>query len=576
MEQSPFGSRYDDEHLEDDAKDAKKAKNKKRSTLESASKAKDKKHESSEANDESVAPRGRRLDLSSLLDASKTTDKSEADTVQSEEAPSDAAAERDPEGLSEDELQLVAQQLIEDHSRQLEDELASTEPSSADEAEALSSAYYIDQLAEQVRRGEPVDDELLDAVADEVIRDLGLEAPESVDADESLIDEGAEAVPDDTDEDLSPPFDPVVPVPPPAPPMPTGPPPAPPSPPPPSPPRFGGGTPPTGPATPPPRSSASVLSPPLTPPTRAEAAGRGRRRGTDLLVGGIVGYLIGRRRGRIKTEARLLPIQKSLEKQVRDLDEKISIRERTIRVMAADKVAREGEAMRRKLAEKTEAKVRNKAEAQRQRREANHHEQSAPGQVNILDSEPQRVVQHEQAPSTSRLEKLASAIISQTEVRPAVTKEAVGRMSDTELMKLAAAIEVDGQSAKQLYEQGRLGKDDVRAVVTEQLIGQGRAERLLRERRRSAEADSGTLERLSYQSTPQPTVQLGGADSSTAGSGSDAVPAAATPAVDVSAASDALIAQHAAREHTGSNPYTYIWLVLGIIAVLFILGLLLL
>ena len=34
------------------------------------------------------------------------------------------------------------------------------------------------------------------------------------------------------------------------------------------------------------------------------------------LFGGIIGYLIGRRRGRIKTEKRLMPVQKKLKNRL--------------------------------------------------------------------------------------------------------------------------------------------------------------------------------------------------------------------------------------------------------------------
>lgn len=52
---------------------------------------------------------------------------------------------------------------------------------------------------------------------------------------------------------------------------------------------------------------------------------------SGLLVGGVVGYLIGRRRGRIKTEKRMEKVQKKLETQVRDVQERISTKEWQLR-----------------------------------------------------------------------------------------------------------------------------------------------------------------------------------------------------------------------------------------------------
>jgi hypothetical protein len=59
--------------------------------------------------------------------------------------------------------------------------------------------------------------------------------------------------------------------------------------------------------------------------------------GRGLLVGGIVGYLIGRRRGRIKTEKKLLPVQKKLEKEVKGLQSRLIDNEYALRRAVASR-----------------------------------------------------------------------------------------------------------------------------------------------------------------------------------------------------------------------------------------------
>lgn len=164
--------------------------------------------------------------------------------------------------------------------------------------------------------------------------------------------------------------------------------------------------------------------------------GRKYQRGADLLVGGMVGYLFGRRRGRINAEAKLYPIQRSLEKQVGKLYGDIEEKEATIRRLAIAKAEAE-----HKVTEIEESDKRRAFEA--------------PIRTNF---------QHLES------ERLGRIVVPPIELASEKASES-NTMSTQELLGVAANIRREGVSVREMYEQGRLDAVGLRLVVQEYMAG---------------------------------------------------------------------------------------------------------
>jgi hypothetical protein len=169
-----------------------------------------------------------------------------------------------------------------------------------------------------------------------------------------------------------------------------------------------------------------------------------------LLVGGILGYLIGRRRGRIRTEKRLMPIQKRLEKQVQDIQEQLAARETTIRTLAYERLPETP-----KTRERIAPLPRMVIEVAPAERAATRLGLEKPARIEHLG----KAVVRAEAPSTPK-----------PEIRN-ITPEQVKSMNHNELLLLSEKVLVEGASLRQIYEQHLIGERGLRHLLVEYLQG---------------------------------------------------------------------------------------------------------
>lgn len=418
-------------------------------------------------------------------------DKPEKEPDDSKEASEDL---KDDE-LSTEEAKEAVEQYVEARAEDLKEDLENAQPDSVEEAVALADAALIEAIQEQ----EVADEAALDAVLAETIEELGLESEEIASDDEQEVEvvndlnDNEEADPlaattaTSTSTPTSSPTQPTPPVPP-TPPIP----PTPPVPPTPAP----GGHPPSPTPSPGPHFGNPPFGPPSpnTMPTPGTGAASvdvwrpNRRRAGDMLLGGIVGYLIGRRRGRIKTEARLLPIQEKLEKDVKSLHDAVAERETKIRQLAAEKVMAQPEAARPVIIEKLESRM--------ERKRAQEAERERPIEKSAASELPKRP------------ETIGRFIMPRAEVAPQIRPETLTKSTETmtmpELLAVADRIERDGISVKEMYDAGRLDAVGLRRVVNEYLKGE-RLDKVLTENLRLPE----TYERYIEPSIDTPATAAG-------------------------------------------------------------------
>jgi hypothetical protein len=206
------------------------------------------------------------------------------------------------------------------------------------------------------------------------------------------------------------------------------------------------------------------------------------RASSDLLIGSIVGYLIGRRRGRIKTERKLLPVQHKLEREVSGLKKTIVEKETLIRQAAVRRVREQqlvtaatvplhGE----KASSGTVMLRRRETTLERPRSldrpisapEIHGRRMSAPPErighvlvaAEMLDSKP--IIRAEQQQTTEA---------TTTKDFRSVERQ-VETLSRNELLTLSEKVIVEGSTLRQVYETQLISERGLRRLITEYLRG---------------------------------------------------------------------------------------------------------
>ena len=210
----------------------------------------------------------------------------------------------------------------------------------------------------------------------------------------------------------------------------------------------------------------------------------GRRGG--LLLGGALGYLFGRRRGRIKTEKKLEPVINKKETEIGKLKKDLERSEQEVRKVASEHLPNSPEAVNVVPAHTLE----QRRQEQHDREEKFAESLSDEAIITKAKSTPDRIV--DQMPTQEHTAEKAGDI--KTEVT-AIARDAeknlnkqtsrekvaeIASMTVPELLVIADKIQVESTSLRRIYENRRIDAVNLRHVVKEYVSG-GNYEKTLRQ-----------------------------------------------------------------------------------------------
>jgi hypothetical protein len=362
------------------------------------------------------------------------------------------------EEISEDERTEVVNSYINIGLEDSRQQLSESEPGSIQAAEEVASIAFLESLKNKINYDNHIDEEDIQMLADEISEQISEENNKELSNDENMsespalehdisdIDGEVDQEDDPGSNSVSKPGGstlPTVPVIPPLPPANSGSP-------------IGGG------ANLPPIGGGGLGSnqkhniPPQPNPNSTNNQTMeysiNRRRAGDFLVGGIIGYLIGKRRGRIKAESNLLPIQQKLEKQVIGLQSRLYEQEERVRQVAAIKF---------------ENKV---IIAAPENTQVNVNESKQMDKVNLTDGN--KIIEKQEKTIEQTIEYNGQRTIETEQLEKKLSPKSVEIMSLPMILSVAENIKIGEFSLRKLYENGEINQTELREVVKKHLNGE--------------------------------------------------------------------------------------------------------
>lgn len=192
-----------------------------------------------------------------------------------------------------------------------------------------------------------------------------------------------------------------------------------------------------------------------------------------LLVGGIVGYLVGKRRGRIKAEKQFQVVQKKLEAEVRAIHEHITEKEQQIHSLVAARAA---------------VPELQRSAVPPERLPSQQPESRLSAVAPAMERPPERL-----GSVTLKATEARPSVPPTLEAKPAATRQTAEHMSRDDLLEVAEKIAVGGTTLRQVFETNLVSERGLRRAVAEHLRG-GDVRRIL--------AEELLIKELSYERDP--------------------------------------------------------------------------